>query len=302
LEQISILLQYKKPLCHNFQIKLRKGKKKPVILDILVIGIIVYCVYLIFLYFAQRALIYPGRTLGPKQYQTEWITKEHIHWIDTPEGKIETWFFPSKNDAINPNNPVVIFAHGNYELIDYCEVETKGLNQLGYDVFLIEYPGFGRSKGDTHRESINTVYVAAYDWLVSNKNVQPDQIIGFGRSLGGGAICDLVEKRPLACVILQSTFANVKSFAKRYLAPAFLTRDPFDNVEIMKNYTKPVLIIHGRQDALIPFWHGETLAKNIPQSEFIAYDCEHNNCPPDWNAYWQIIDRFIKNAFKVSIQ
>ncbi len=272
------------------------------ILNILVTGIIVYCVYLIFLYFAQRALIYPGRTLGPKQYQTGWITEEYINWIDTPEGKIETWFIPSKNNNTNQGNPVVIFAHGNYELIDYCEVETRGLNQLGYDVFLIEYPGFGRSKGMTSRESINTVYVWAYDWLVSNKNVDPDQIIGFGRSLGGGAICDLVEKRSLAGVILQSTFSNVKSFAKRYGAPAFLARDPFDNVEIMKNYSRPVLIIHGRQDALIPFWHGETLAKNIPQSEFIQFDCEHNDCPPDWKAYWQIIDRFIKTAVEVSVQ
>ena len=281
---------------------MQKGKKKPVILNILIAAIIVYPVYLIFLYFAQRALIFPGRTIGAKQYQTGWINEDQINWIDTPEGKIETWYIPSKNSISNQNNAVVIFAHGNYELIDYCEVETRGLNQLGYDVFLIEYPGFGRSTGGTNRESINTVYVSAYDWLVSNKTISPDKIIGFGRSLGGGAICDLAEKRPLAGVILQSTFANVKSFAKRYGVPSFLTRDPFDNVEIMKNYSKPVLIIHGRHDALIPFWHGETLAKNIPQSEFIAYDCEHNDCPPDWNEYWQIIDRFIKSTLKVAVK
>ena len=272
----------------------------PVILNILVTAIIIYCAYLIFLYFVQRALVFPGRSIGKKQYQTDWIYEDQIHWIDMPEGKIETWFIPSPKNNSNQVNPIVIFAHGNFELIDYCEVETRGLNDLGYDVFLIEYPGFGRSKGKTSRESINAVYIAAYDWLIANKKADPDQIIGFGRSLGGGAISDLAEKRSLAALILQSTFANVESFAKRYLAPTFLTRDPFDNVAALQNYTNPVLVIHGRQDALIPFWHGETLAKSIPQSEFVAYDCEHNDCPPDWEAYWKMIDQFIKESLKVT--
>ena len=292
-------MQLKKPLRNNIHLPERKGKKNPVILNILVTAIIIYCAYLVLLYFTQRALIFPGRSLGQKQFQTEWIREDQINWIDTQEGKIETWFIPSQNGNSNMTTPVIIFAHGNFELIDYCQVETRGLNQLGYDVFLIEYPGFGRSKGSTSRESINVVYVAAYDWLISNKNVDPNQIIGFGRSLGGGAISDLAEQRSLAGIILQSTFSNVKSFAKRYLAPAFLTRDPFDNVTALKNFTNPVLILHGRQDALIPFWHGETLAKNIPQSEFVAYNCEHNDCPPDWEAYWHLIDRFIKSAAKV---
>ncbi|MEJ2543734.1 MAG: alpha/beta hydrolase [Calditrichaceae bacterium] len=293
-------MQLKKPLQQNFQITKRKGKKKQVILNILVTIIIIYCAYLVLLYFGQRALIFPGRSIGSKQFETEWISDDQINWIDTPEGKIETWFIPAPDSNSNQANPVVIFAHGNFELIDYCEIETHGLNHLGYDVFLIEYPGFGRSNGTTSRESINATYVAAYDWLISNKDIDPDQIIGFGRSLGGGAISDLAKKRSLAAVILQSTFANVQSFAKRYLAPAFLTRDPFDNVAALKNFTNPVLVIHGRQDALIPFWHGETLAKNIPQSEFIAFDCEHNDCPPDWDDYWQMIDQFIKSAARVT--
>ena len=266
---------------------MQKGKNKSVLLNLIVTLIIAYSIYLVLLFFIQRFLIYPGRSIGVRQYKTEWIKNDQITWLDTPVGKIETWYILSPNSKDNQKNPVVIFAHGNYELIDYCEVETRGLNELGYDVFLIEYPGFGRSEGVTSRESINTVYVSAYDWLVSNKQLGSDKIVGFGRSLGGGAICDLVEKRSLA---------NVKSFAKRYGAPAFLARDPFDNVEIMKNYTKPVLIFHGRYDALIPFWHGESLAKNIPQAEFIAFECEHNDCPPDWNDYWQTIDQFLKRT------
>ena len=275
-----------------------KGKNKSVFINITVTVFIVYCCYLIVLYFIQRMLIFPGRSIDAKQFQTNWIKRDQINWINTPVGKIETWYIPAYTNDSSGKNPIVIFAHGNFELIDYCQVETEGLNKLGYDVFLIEYPGFGRSKGITSRESINEVYVSAYDWLIDNKNADPHKIIGFGRSLGGGAICDLAGKRSLAGVILQSTFANVKSFAKRYGAPEFLTRDPFDNVEMMKDFKAPVLIFHGRHDELIPFWHGETLAGSIPQAEFIAYECEHNNCPPDWEEYWKIIEHFLKNTLE----
>lgn len=279
---------------------MRRRINKSVILNYLVTAVVIYSVYLFLLFFFQRILLFPGRSIGARQYKTEWIKKNQINWIETHEGKIETWYIPSKNKSGDLQNPVVIFAHGNYELIDYCENETDGLNRLGFDVFLIEYPGFGRSEGETSRESINEVYTLAYDWLILEKHCNPDQIIGFGRSLGGGAICDLAEKRTLAGVILQSTFANVKSFARRYGAPSFLVRDLFDNVEAMKNYSKPVLIIHGRHDAIIPFWHGEMLAQNIPQSEFVVYDCEHNDCPPDWENYWQTIRHFLDQTFKSS--
>jgi pimeloyl-ACP methyl ester carboxylesterase len=269
-----------------------------VLLNLIVTIIIFYGIYIGLLFLFQRVIIYPGMAIGERHFQTHWIKKDQINWIKTPVGKIETWFIPSKKSPDGSQNPVIIFAHGNYELIDFCEYETRELNNLGYDVFLIEYPGFGRSEGSASRETINTAYVSGYNWLIANRQSDPNKIVGFGRSLGGGAICDLVEKRHMAGVILQSTFSNVRSFAIRYGAPSCLVKDQFDNVDILKKYKNPVLIIHGRYDNIIPFWHGETLAQNTPQAEFIAYDCEHNDCPPDWERYWKTIARFLNRTFK----
>jgi fermentation-respiration switch protein FrsA (DUF1100 family) len=90
-----------------------------------------------------------------------------------------------------------------------------------------------------------------------------------------------------------SMFTDARCFAKRYLAPSFLVRDPFDNLSVVKNYPAPVLIIHGRHDPVIPYSHGIALHKAAKQGQLIAYEAGHNDCPPDWKVFWQQIQSFL---------
>lgn len=245
-------------------------------------------------------MIFPGRSLGKAEFQTEWVNEDQKVWIKTSSGKVEAWLIKTSKRNIYASTPIVIFAHGNFELIDFCLLETKGFNDLGVDVFLVEFPGFGRSDGKPSQPSITEAYIKAYDWLVKNQNIKPDQIFGFGRSLGGGVICSLAKEREMRTLILQSTFTSVRSFARRYLVPEFISRDPFDNLSVIQAFNKPVLIFHGRFDELIPYHHGEALAKNAPQAELISYDCEHNNCPPDWDEYWKTVQQFLNKIFPIN--
>ena len=81
---------------------------------------------------------------------------------------------------------MVIFAHGNGELIDYWPDELKKFNDFGLGVLLVEYPGYGRSDGTPTQKSISEAFEAAYDMLVSRPDVDAERIILFGRSVGGG--------------------------------------------------------------------------------------------------------------------
>jgi pimeloyl-ACP methyl ester carboxylesterase len=255
--------------------------------------LLVYFVYLGFIYFIQRTFIYPGRTISSREYNVDWIKPEQVHWLETDYGKTETWYIQTDTTGNSTNRPVVIMAHGNYELIDFCQPEVQGFLQLGADFLLVEFPGFGRSKGETTQKSITAAFVAAYDWLIEQQGKKEDQIIGYGRSLGGGAICALANERSLKGLILQSTFTSIRSFAGRFLAPSFLVKDKFDNEAVLRAYKKPVLIFHGRQDFVIPYTHGEQLGKTALRGTFIGYDCDHNNCPPDWVVHWKTIGNFI---------
>jgi len=259
---------------------------------------LVYFAYCCFLFLVQRRIIFP-RSHIPYSPETEKAVPglEKI-WLSTHSGKFETWFMPPLN--INPLKstptkpaPAVIFGHGNAELIDFCPEELKVFTRIGIGVFLIEYPGYGRSEGSPSQKSISHAFNAGYDYLVSRKDVDPNRIILFGRSLGGGAVCALASNKPSCALILQSTFTSVTAFASRFLAPGFLVRDPFDNLSVVSTYTGPVLIMHGKKDDIIPFSHGKALYDKCLKGKFIVYDCSHNDCPPDYAIFRKDIETFL---------
>ena len=109
----------------------------------------------------------------------------------------------------------------------------------------------------------------------------------------GESICDLAAKRPSAALILMSTFTSARSFAHKYMAPGFLIRDPFDNLSVVRSYTNPVLIMHGKFDEIIPYSHGKTLYKAAKDGKMVTYPSGHNDCPPDWDVFWQDIEIFL---------
>ena len=73
-----------------------------------------------------------------------------------------------------------------------------------------------------------------------------------------------------------------------------MIRDPMDNIGVLREYTRPVLILHGKQDELIPFSHATALASVSRNARLIAYDCGHNDCPPDWSGFWQDVFAFLR--------
>ena len=86
------------------------------------------------------------------------------------------------------------------------------------------------------------------------------------------------------------------SFAKKYFAPGFLVLDPFNNLAVIRNYPKPVLVLHGKFDEVIPYSHGVTLYKSAPHATMITYESGHNDCPPDWEIFWRDLETFLATS------
>lgn len=258
-----------------------------------------YLVWCLALFLLQRRMIFPRDALAPAMDSIEPPAPVESQWVDTPSGRIETWYLPPQNAGPEPV-PAVIFAHGNAELIDFLPSEFEPLTRRGFAVLLVEYPGYGRSEGSPSQESITAAMAAAYDRLGENRRIDPGRIVFFGRSLGGGAVCALSRHRPAAAVILVSAFTSIRSMAARYLAPPFLVRDPFDNRAALRQYQGPVLLVHGRDDQIIPFAHAERLADAAANATLVAYDCGHNDMPPDPQHYWRTIFDFLKQSGIIS--
>ena len=247
----------------------------------------IYLVYCCLLLLMQRQILFPRHQIVmPSDMEYDIPDMEKI-WLKTLSGKIETWFLPPES---NRPSPAIIFAHGNAEIIDMWPETLNRFTQLGIGVLLVEYPGYGRSEGSPSQRSISETFVAAYDMLIKHKDVDSSKIILFGRSIGGGAICTLAAQRPSAMLILNSTFISIRSMASKYLVPGFIAPDPFDNLSVVGSYNEPVVIIHGKNDELIPYKHGLTLYKAARHGELLTYDCGHNDCPPGWDKFFQDIE------------
>ncbi len=269
-------------------------KKRSIIIDKIVFILLIYLAYALLVYIFQRSLIFPGKYIGAPEVPV--INNYNIEstWLKTSVGKVEAWYMPATDSDDKKKHPVVIFAHGNYELIDFCAVEFKQYNNLGVHVLLVEYPGYGRSEGYPSQESLTEVFVNAYDWLISNKNIDSKKIIVHGRSVGGGPVCSLAMERRVKAIIIQSTFTDIRQFAWRYLVPPILVKDPFDNLSALKSFNGPILIFHGKNDDIIPYRNAKILHENLKNSILITLNCHHNDCPPDHADYWERIKLFLK--------
>lgn len=264
------------------------------LLRLSMLPLIAYALYVLLIYVLQRQILYPGRAIrvsGPPPADIAIIA------VDTAAGRSEAWFMPPLKRKAGERRPLVIFFHGNGEVIDYLPDQAEGFREMGMGVLLVEYPGFGRSPGKTTEISITDVAVAAYDAVLRREEVDPQRIVFFGRSLGAGAACALAARRPCAALILQSAFTSTRPFARRLLVPGFLVRDVFDNSRVVAAYRQPILLFHGSRDIIIPPEHSRELSRLAPHARLVEFlRSGHNDFPPDWREFYRIIAGFLKEG------
>jgi uncharacterized protein len=261
----------------------------------LAIAALLYLGFLGLLYFSQSSIIYPG-TKNPVDPTAPQPPGAELLKVSTSTGIVDALFLPATDDTSARRKPLLIFGHGNGEVIDYWVSGLNGFRERGIGVLLVEYPGYGRSSGSPSERSIRQAMDAAYDLIASDPRVDRTRIMGFGQSLGGGAICLLAKDRPLRALILESTFPTLDIFAAGYWAPAFLLRDHFNNLAIVAKFPGPILVIHGRDDRLIPWAQGRRLAAASTHSTFRLYECGHGCWDPEHLPFWHDALPFLKDA------
>lgn len=225
----------------------------------------------------QRDFIYPGRraAVGPRPARA---TGLEAHRVAISTGEVDAWYLPPFEQS--GSFPALVFGHGNGELIDHWVRGLDEFRRWGMGVMLVEYPGYGKSEGTPSEATIREGMARGYDVLVSRPGVDPGRVVGYGQSLGGGAVCALARERPLAALVLQSTFTSLRPIARSFLLPSFLLVDVFDNGEVLERFDGPVLLLHGNADDLIPPAHARELAQRARDARLHLYDCGHGCWQP----------------------
>ncbi len=237
---------------------------------------------------AGRRVMFPAPAAPPESQLALAAYVQRI-WLDTPRARCEA-FLLAADRRTGPAAPLVIFAHGNGELIDYWIDQFEPLRNAGVSILLVEYPGYGRSSGSPSQTTIAQAMVAAFDWAAAQPDFDRARIVGWGRSVGGGAICALARERPLAALVLESSFTSARAMASDLFGfLSVLVRDPFENLEVVRGFTGRVLVLHGERDEMIPVEHAHELHAAAARSELHLLPCGHNDCVRPW----PVLERFL---------
>ncbi len=264
---------------------MKKNKSRKIGIIFLSIVVFLYIAYCIFFFIIQRSILFPIEYAKVPVGVAEQIPDSSKIWIKNQFGLTETWYLPPVNLDSNKTHPLIIIGHGNGDVIDDWVNRVLKLREIGIRVLLVEYPGYGRSKGKPNQEDITKVFIKSYDSIITKPEIDKNKIILLGQSLGGGAICALAKKRPSAAMILISTFTSVGVFASQYYLPKFLVKDTFDNLSVVSNYTKPILFIHGKNDKIIPFTESEKLNSAAKNGRLIILGGGHSMIKK-WGPFW----------------
>jgi abhydrolase domain-containing protein 17 len=163
----------------------------------------------------------------------------------------------------------ILYSHGNAEDLGFLQGILAGLHAAGFAVVAYDYRGYGQSspRAPTVRRAVEDAH-AVYDYVVDRLAIPPDRLILHGRSLGSGPTLDLAVRRECAGVVLESAFVSVLRVVTRVRLLPF---DHFDNLERVQRLERPLLVIHGTRDGVIPPWHGHRLFEAAPDPKWAEW-------------------------------
>jgi fermentation-respiration switch protein FrsA (DUF1100 family) len=230
---------------------------------------------LISLYFLQDRLLYFPLSHISTTPADIGLAYETIELTTSDRVKLSGWFIPTENARAT-----VLFFHGNAGNISHRLESIEVFHRLGLSVLIIDYRGYGQSQGKPSEYGTYLDAEAAWQYLVKERQIPPEQIILFGRSLGGAVAAWLAQQHSPGALILESTFTSVPDVAAKhypFLPVRWLVRAQYNSQERLPTIKCPVLIIHSPDDEIIPFEHGRQLFAVAPEpKDFLQLTGGHN--------------------------
>jgi fermentation-respiration switch protein FrsA (DUF1100 family) len=239
-----------------------------------IVGIVV-ALNLAMFFFQPSMVFFPYRSMN--ETPSDWGLEYEDVFLKTSDNiQLHGWYIPHHNAKLT-----LLFLHGNAGNISHRGDSVKIFHQLGLNVFIPDYRGYGRSGGKPSEKGLYKDAHSAWHYLLSARGVQRENIIIYGRSLGGAIATKLAADVQPAGLILESVFSSAKDMAKSILpglSRLVFLRFNFDNENLIKRVHCPLLVMHSPDDEIIPFNLGQKvfLAANMPK-KFIPLQGSHNS-------------------------
>jgi len=254
-----------------------------------------YGLLLAVVYFMQDRMLYlpnvAGRTLAMTPIEVGMDYQDVS--IDTADGvTLHGWFI------IGRSSQVLLFFHGNAGNISHRLDSIRQFQKLGLSVLIIDYRGYGQSGGSTTERGIYRDTDAAWRYLTEDRGISASDIVIFGRSLGASAASWLAAKHQPRALIVESSFTSVPDIAEElypWLPARWLSRFSHATGDYVRDFRCPVLVVHSRDDEIIPFHHGESIfaSANEPRTLLVIRGTHNDAFLRDERAYIEGVRTFL---------
>ena len=232
-----------------------------------------FLLFPLFLFFSGcgSLFFYPQKQLYDNPVARQ-FSPEDIYFKTSDGLTLNGWFFQA---ASTEARATILVLHGNAENLSTHVNSVLWLIKEGFNLFIFDYRGYGKSQGSPSIKGVHLDAEAALKALLSMPRVEKGRIIVLGQSIGGAIAVYTVAHTPykdrIAALVIDSAFSSYRLIAREKLAQVFITwpfqyplsylvRDTYSPIRWIGEVScVPVLIIHGDKDPVVPMHHGQTL-------------------------------------------
>lgn len=260
---------------------------------ILKIVVIIYCTIGIALYYLQEKLL----------FHPEKLSSDHLFSFNRPFKEIQ---IPVNNtDTISMirffskdsiRRGILVYYHGNRENVQHYEKYVDGFTTKGYEVWMPDYPGFGKSTGERTEKKMYNM-----SWLVQKMaagHISNDSIIIYGKSLGTGIAAYAASVSKCKILILETPYFSIPSLFNSYAIiypTATMSNYKIPTYQFIEQVVAPIVIFHGTGDGVIPYRNAKRLKEFLkPQDKFITIEKGEHNDLTGFDLYKNSIDSLLR--------
>jgi len=219
--------------------------------------VLIYILACSLLWFLQeKSIFYPTKL--PLDYKfSEFENAEEVFLSVSESIQLHALHFKVENPK-----GLVLYFHGNTNGLEGWGHMAKPFTAMGYNVFMPDYRGFGKSGGKPARHVLHQDADRIYDYV--SKHYEAEDIVFYGRSMGSGIACSLATRHSPRLLLLETPYYSILSLAQAqrpFLPVRWLLKYPMRNDLNIKKVTCPVHLFHGTADAYIPYKQAVNLAK-----------------------------------------
>jgi len=200
------------------------------------------------------------------------FTVKSVVFESASGNNLNGWIIKSKE--IPTNNITLLHFHGNSGFIYNQHQRIIPLLKYGFQIFVFDYSGFGFSEGELRRDHVIKDGISALEFVKNQAVFKNSKIVIYGHSLGGnlaGIIAPKVENE-IEGVVIEGAFSNHKDIASEFagIFGKILVSEKNNALKTIKNFHKPVLVIHSTEDQVVPYHLGKKIydAANEPKEIF----------------------------------